>query len=136
AVVVVDAAPLRLEAVLFVRQAGIDELKARNLAAVVEVVCDVEDRIVGGHVHDRAIGKYLPHAFDEARPLATAMEVVDHEEAAAQSIIAQPLRFYFTEIPAADLDRIDPGIIEEPFIHHSETDAVSRGLDAREASHA
>ena len=44
-------------------------------------------------------------------------EVIDHQEAAAQEILAQPRRLAVVKIPAADLDGVDPRIVEQLLVH-------------------
>ena len=44
-------------------------------------------------------------------------EIVDDEETAAIEILAQQCRFVVVELPLADLDRIEPWIVEHALVN-------------------
>src|SRR5262249_27971295 len=106
ALIVVDPAPVRNAAILFPYLAGFEELRARYLVAIVEIVEHVENRVIGGDVHDRAVREYFAHASDEDFPLDRAVEIVAHEETPAQEKLAHRLDLRVGEVPMAHLDAV------------------------------
>ena len=70
---------------------------------------------------------------DEAGPFHAAVEIVDHQEAAAQQVVAQPRGFLVAEHPAADFDRVDPRVVEQLLVHDRQRLAFVRGIDPRQA---
>src|SRR5690606_32581173 len=63
-----------------------------------------------------------------------AVEVVHHQKPTAQQIFAEPRSFLIVEMPAPDLDGIEPRIIEQIVVaqaHH----ARLADLDARQAGY-
>ena len=89
ALVVVDAAPGARVAVLLVCHAAVQATLAGDLVAVIEIVEDVEDLVAVVDIDDLAVGKDALHAGHEDLPLEGAVEVVAHEEAAAEQVLAQ-----------------------------------------------
>ena len=80
ALVVIDAAPVRVVPVKLVGHAGAQILSAGHLVAVVEIVDGVEDRVGIIDLDDRPVGKDPPHAGFEDRPLARPVEIVAPSE--------------------------------------------------------
>ena len=97
--------------VLFESLAGLHVLRAGDLVAVVQIVDGVEDGIAIGDLHDGAVGKDLFHAGDEDVPLVSAVEIVAHEEAAAEEVLAHGGGLGIGQIPVAHLDGVEPGPI-------------------------
>ena len=64
-------------------------------------------------LHDRAIREHGFHALDEGRPLIAAVEVVHHQETAAQKVLAQLSRRLFIQRPLPDLNAVDPGVLKD-----------------------
>ena len=79
---------MRIDAAVLVGAAALEILCAGDLELLVEIVEGVEDDVLIGDVHDLAIGEDLAHAVGEGLPFLRAVEVVDHEEAAAEEILA------------------------------------------------
>ena len=90
---VADGAPLRDVAVLLVGAARVDVLLAGHLEALADVVQHVKNLVAVGQVRDRIlIGRqHHPHAAQEALPVGRAVEIVHHEEAALEQVLAQAL---------------------------------------------
>ena len=88
AFVVIDAAPMRHEAVFFRNAVRVEDLLTRHLVAIVQVENSVEDRAAVLDVDDGPVGKHAIHAGNEDVPLVGAVEIVAHEEAAAEQKIA------------------------------------------------
>src|SRR6185503_18796715 len=82
ALIVVDPAPPGDDTVVLVDLPTLQELCARYLIPLVQIVNRVEDRIVALDVHDRPVGKYAAHTVDEYLPFMGAMKIVAHEETA------------------------------------------------------
>src|SRR5579862_6404874 len=110
--VVVDSAPARLEAVELVDAAGAEELRARHLIAVVEIVKGMENLIRVLNIDNGAVRKYARHAGFEDFPFGRAMEIVAHEKSAAQQILAHLGSLLLGEIPMPDFDAIKPRPVE------------------------
>ena len=80
----------------------------------------------------RLIREHALHRVREDLPLVLAPEVVDHQEPAAIEILAQQCRFVVVEVPLADLDRIQPRIVEHAFVDEpDQAAAVAVDVDAR-----
>ena len=60
-------------------------------------------------VHNGPVGKHAVHAGDEDIPLIGAVEIVAHEEAAAQQEIAQLGGLRVGQIPVPHFDAVEPG---------------------------
>ena len=58
-----------------------------------DVVEDVHDGVVEGDVHDRLAGEDAVHRPAEDLPLLGSPEVVGHEEAATQEVLAEDADF-------------------------------------------
>src|SRR6185437_7056231 len=84
-------------------------LRADDLIAIIEIVNSVKDRVAAGNIDDLPVREDTLHAFLEDLPLHGAVEVVGHEEAAAQQVIAQLMRLCVRDSPFAHLHGIKPG---------------------------
>src|SRR6202167_4907466 len=84
---------------------------AGHLVAFIEIVDGVKDGFLIVDFADRAIGENALDAPLEHLPLEGAVEIVGHEEAAAQPVFAHFLCLDVVEAPFADLDGIEPGPI-------------------------
>ncbi len=82
---------------------------AGDLVALVEIEDGVEDGVGVGDVDDGALGEDLFHGGFEVGLLFVAVEVVGHEEAAAEEVVAEFCAFGVGETPLADLDGVEPG---------------------------
>jgi hypothetical protein len=94
----------------------------------------VENRVVIGDLDDLAVGEDAAHAVGEDLPLLCAVEVVAHEEAAAEEVFAEGGHLFVGEGPVADLDSVEPGPIV--LVAIVEIDGLLDGadVDAREAA--
>src|SRR5450631_2567887 len=99
--VVVDATPLGLEAIVFKQRPGEDVLHARNLETIIQVIYDVEDGVFVIKIDDISVGKDLFDAGGEVIPLDGAVKVVDHEEAAAEQEFTELFRLLIGQVPVA-----------------------------------
>jgi hypothetical protein len=81
---------------------------------------------------DRPIGKDRPHSLEEDLPLELAVKVVDHEETAAQQVLAHSRCLGIAERPVSDLDCIQPGIVEQVVGIRADHVAVRVNVDARQ----
>ena len=81
---------------------------AGDLITVVQIVHGVKDGIGIGDFHHRPVRKHQPHAFVESIPFFGAPEIVQHQEAAAQQIIAQLLDLAIGQLPIAHFARAEP----------------------------
>ena len=79
--------------------------QAGHLDAVRQIVNYVEDRVGVGDLDDLPVGKYAVHGGDETGPFLCAVEVVAHEEATAQKILAELLDLIGGQIPVTHFDR-------------------------------
>ena len=61
-----------------------------------------------GDIDDRPVGEDALHAFDEDFPFLRAVEVVAHEEAAAQKVFAEAADLRVGQLPVAHLDAVEP----------------------------
>ena len=77
-----------------------------------KIVDHMEDRIVARDLHDRAIRENQLHRVFKYLPLHVAVEIVGHEEAAAQQVFAHFLALLRRQSPLANLNRIDPWQVE------------------------
>ena len=59
-----------------------------------------------------AVGEDLLHGVDEDFPLVGGVEIVAHEEAAAQQVLAEFGDLRIGEFPVADFDGVEPGVVE------------------------
>src|SRR5260221_272647 len=84
ALVVVDAAPARHHAVILPQLVAAKVLRTRHLVALVQIVERVKDLVGVLDIDDGTVRKNALHAVGEHFPLISAVEVVAHEEAAAQ----------------------------------------------------
>src|SRR5258708_2980510 len=107
AFIVVDAAPARYNAVILPQLVAADVLVARHLVALVQIVECVKDLVGGLAVDDGTVRKNALHAIGEHFPLISAVEVVAHEEAAAQKVFAHLGGLRISEIPVANLDAVE-----------------------------
>src|SRR6202030_3353715 len=89
ALVVVDSPPLGCETVVLEHRTAVHILKPGHLKAVVQIIYDVEDGIFVIKIYNLAVRKDAFHAGDEVVPLDCAVEIVAHEESAAQQEIAE-----------------------------------------------
>ena len=81
-----------------------------------------------------AIGVVRENAFHrpaEHFPLLVAPEIVDHQESAAQQVLAQPRGFGVAQTPPAGLRGIDPGIVEEAVVGETQVTGIA-GVDSRQ----
>ena len=134
AAVVIDAAPAGDGAAVFGHAAGAEELRAGDLIAAVEIVDGVEDGVGVLKFHDLAVGEDAVEALGEDVPLLIAVEIVAHEEAAAEEEFAEEGGLGIGEIPVADFDAVEPGpVVLEAFV---EIDGLfdGAGVDAGEAA--
>ena len=106
ALVVVDAAPARDDAVILISLSTAQKLCAGHLIAVVQIVEHVKDLVGVLDVDDRTVREDPLHAVGEHLPLVGAVEVVAHEEAAAQEIFAQLSGLRVGEVPVTHLDAV------------------------------
>lgn len=80
----------------------------------------------------RPIREDRPHALEEKLPLVLAVKVVDHQETAAQQMLAHPARLRIAERPGADLDGVEPRVIEQVVGVRAHNVAVRVHVDARQ----
>ena len=113
AIIVVDSAPVRHFPGLafFVGQPGFQVQRTRHLVALIQIVDRVEDRIRGGDIHDGAVGEHLFHAGWKDVPFDGAVEIVAHEEAAAQQVFAHGPGLLVGQVPVAHFHAVQPGPI-------------------------
>ena len=64
----------------------------------------------------RSIREHALHRVREDLPLVLAPEVVDHQEAAAIEILAQQRGLVVVEVPLADLDGVQPRVVEHALV--------------------
>ena len=133
ALVVVDASPAGDAAIFFV--AGAEVFGAGDLVAVVEIEDGVEDGVVVGDVDDGAVGEDHLHGLFEVGLLFGAVEVVGHEEASAEEVVAEFFALGFGEAPLAYLNGVEPGPVVD-FVAVVEVDRLldGAGVDAGEAA--
>ena len=84
---------------------------------------------------DGPVGKDALHALFKDRPLAVAVEVIDHEEAAAEQMFAKELRLCVVPLPVSDLDGIEPGPVVVVAILDIDRLLDGADVDAGEAAH-
>ena len=82
---------------------------AGDLIAVVEIVEDVEDRVLLSRSTIGRSGKTRFMASQEDLPFEGAVEIVAHEEAAAEEVFAEAFGLRVGELPVADFDAVEPG---------------------------
>jgi hypothetical protein len=68
--------------------------------------------VIGGNILDLEVRKHPFHGEEEPFPLIIAVEVVHHEESAAQQVLAHVLGFVLVEVPAAHFHTIDKRELE------------------------
>jgi hypothetical protein len=115
AFVVVDAAPVGRgagELVLFVDLVRVDVLHAGHLVAVVQVEDGVEDGVLIRDIDDLAFREDLVHGVYEDVPFVGGVEIVAHEEAAAQQEFAEFGDLGIGQLPVAHFHRIEPRVVE------------------------
>src|ERR1700680_845774 len=112
AFVVIDGAPVWLEAVLFVSPAAAQVLRARHLEALIQIEDRVENRIAVLDIHDLTVGKDLPNTFQEDFPFLSTVKIVHHQKSSAQEELAQLRRLTSGKGPVPDLDSIHGGPVE------------------------
>ena len=117
---------------LLVGVALLDGGHAGHLIAVFQIVDGVEDRVVVGNVDDRAVGKHLVHAGEEGIPLDGAVEIVAHEEAAAEQVFAHGLGLLVGQVPVAHFHAIEPRPIVNVVIVEIDGLLHRAGADARQ----
>ncbi len=88
-----------------------------------------------GDVDDRPPGQHRRHRLANLVPLVLAVEVIEHEEAAAREVLAQTLEPLALRQPvaAARLLQEQPRVIEQVWVVEREVAAVRRHFDARHA---
>ena len=101
-----------LIAVLLIRAAGPYVLFARDLDFVVDVVEGVKDLVAALEIFNGPVGQHLAHAVHKVLPILRAVEIVDHEEAAFEQVLAQPFGFGIVEGPGLHLNGVDPRVVE------------------------
>src|SRR5262249_55634041 len=121
-VVVVDTAPVRrltasvdsgsCRGTLLAHRMCEQKLLTRHLIAIIEVVDRVEDLILVVDIDDLPVRKDLAQGLGEDLPFVAAVEVVTHEESAAQQELPEARDLRGRQFPVPDLDRIEPRIIE------------------------
>src|SRR5258706_11705912 len=109
--IVVNAAPVSVLAIKFVAYG--EMLGARDSVPVIQIEHCVKDGIVVRNFHDGTIRKSLLDALLEYLPFHGSVEIVGHEETAAQQIIAQLFHLCVRRSPFAYLD----GIKERPVVY-------------------
>ncbi len=89
--------------------------------------------IAVGDVDDRPVGQHFLHRVLERRPLVLAVEVVDHHEAAAPEVLAQPRGLRAVRMPraATGLLEDEPRIVEQRVVVERDGAAILRDLRAR-----
>jgi len=90
------------------------------------------DGVVRRNVLDGPIGKNRPQALEEVVPLALAVKVIDHQEAAAQQMLPHSTRLVFAERPVTDLDGIQPRVVEQLVAVRAHDVTVRMDVDARQ----
>ncbi len=75
-------------------------------------------------VDNRAVRKDPVHRSLEGGPFERAVKIIDHQEPAAQQVIANSRRFLVVEVPVADLDRIDPREIVDIAVQRNQDAAL------------
>ena len=108
AFVVIDPAPVRHVAVVLIRPARANVLLAGHLEPVVQIVDGVKDGVLVVDLHDGPVGKHPLHAVDEDLPLFRPVEIVAHEEAAAQQILPHGLGLRVGQVPVAHFHGVEP----------------------------
>src|SRR5579862_1569403 len=101
ALVVIDAAPVRLETILFSDAVGVNELLAGDLIAIVEVEDGVKNGAAVFNVDNGPVGKNTAHPGEEDIPLVAAVKIVAHKKTAAQQKIAQLGGLRVGQVPVA-----------------------------------
>src|SRR5580704_7702101 len=89
ALVVINAAPMRHEAILLIHAVGVNELLAGHLVAIAEIENRMENGAAVLDVHNGPVRKHAIHTGDENIPLVSAVKIDAHEKPAAQQEIAQ-----------------------------------------------
>ena len=69
--------------------------KPGDLNAPVEIIDDVQGLIGFVHLDNRPLGKNASHRLAKDHPLLGTVEVVHHQETAAEKVFPQPIRFFF-----------------------------------------
>src|ERR1051326_727750 len=82
---------------------------AGDLEAIVQIEDGMEDGVLVIDLDDRPVGKDVPDALLEHLPFVVAVEIVGHEESAAQKVIAYLFSLLLGESPLADLHGVEPG---------------------------
>src|SRR5271169_1542348 len=77
-----------------------------NLEAIVQIVDGVKDLVFVLDLLDGVIREGLLDPALELVPFGAAVEVVGHEEAAAQAVLAQQLALFIAKTPFANLDGV------------------------------
>ena len=109
--VVIDSAPVRQVAVVLIRPARANILRAGHLEPVVQIVDGVKDGVLVIDLDDGPVGKHPLHAGGEDLPLFGSVEIVAHEEAAAQQILPHGFDLCVGQVPVTHLDGVEPGPI-------------------------
>ena len=86
-------------------------LLAGHLIALVEIVDRVKDGVFGIDFDNRPVGEDLAYAGFEERPLHRAVEIVAHEEAAAQQVFAHGGRLGVGQLPVTHFHAVEPRAI-------------------------
>ena len=104
---------MRHYAVLLVGTPAVDHLKTGNLLAVLHVEEHVEHRVLGAQLLDGTQRKDAAHTAHEGLPLPAAVEIVEHDEASAQEVLADTLNLRIRQIPVPRLDHVKERVVEE-----------------------
>ena len=96
----------------------------------------MEYLVVLGDLDDRPVREHALHRLDEALPLKRAVEIVDHQEAAAIEVLAQPRGLGLVEGPASDLDGVEPRVVEDRVVGHAQHARLLADVDACETAYA
>ena len=126
---------MRDEAALLPRAALHERADAGDLWIPVDLVEAGKDRVILGHVDNRAIGKDPFDFVLEGLPFERPVKIVEHRGPAAQKELAQDRHLALEQLQRAGLDEVDPWILKEPRIverHHDRILDVNRrrGLHA------
>ncbi len=84
----------------------IQHLFAWHLVTIVQIENGVEDRILVVDLNNGPIRKHAAHARYEDLPLFCSVEVIAHEESAAEQKIAELRGLRVSKIPVSDFDTV------------------------------
>ena len=104
-------------------------LRTRDAVSIVQIEDGVKDRIVIRYIHDRSFGKDHLHGLLEVGLFLRSMEIVGHEEASTEKVVAQLLRLGLGQAPLPNLDGVEPGPVVDLIaivkVHACSTDRAS-----------